>query len=104
MNTMDILSNVLPEKFLERLQRLYSEIELQQILTVLQTKPLPSFRTNTLKITTKELKITLENQGFIIEQVAWYHDAFMLQNKSIRELTETEEYKKGYIYIQNLSS
>jgi len=94
----------LPEKFLERLQKLYSEKELEQILLSLQTKPLPSFRTNTLKTTTKELEQTLKKQNFLIEQIPWYQDAFILKNKSTRELTETEEYKQGHIYIQNLSS
>lgn len=94
----------LPEKFLERLRRLYSNNELKQILDEISTKPLPSFRTNTLKTTTAEVTKQLEEHGFQIEKVSWYQDAFILQNKSVRELTETEEYKKGYIYIQNLSS
>lgn len=94
----------LPEKFLERLQRLYSESEFKHIIEAIQTKPLPSFRTNTLKITTTELEKQLQKQDFIIENIPWYKDAFILKNKSVRELTETEEYKKGYIYIQNLSS
>ncbi len=94
----------IPEKFLGRLKRLYSEKELEQILEAIQKKPLPSFRTNTIKIVTEELEEKLIAQDFEIEKVAWYEDAFILKNKSVRELTETEEYKKGYIYIQNLSS
>lgn len=94
----------LPEKFLERLQRLYPEQELTQILQAIQTKPLPSFRTNTIKTTSIELEKTLEKQGFELEKISWYQDAYMLKNKSIRELTETDEYKQGKIYIQNLSS
>jgi tRNA (cytosine49-C5)-methyltransferase len=93
----------LPEKFLERLERLYGK-DLDHILSAIQTKPLPSFRTNTLKTTTEELEKQLEKQDFEIEKVSWYHDAFILKNKSVRELTETEEYKQGKIYIQNLSS
>jgi tRNA (cytosine49-C5)-methyltransferase len=93
----------LPEKFLERLKRLYPE-NLEQILAAIATKPLPSFRTNTLKSTTEDLGKKLTDQGFQIEKILWYQDAFILINKSVRELTETEEYKKGNIYIQNLSS
>ncbi len=95
---------ILPEKFIERLKRLYSEKELEAILNAFQTKPLPTFRTNTLKITTDELEKILKNQGFEIEKIPWYQDAFVLKNKSVRELTDTEEYKQGLIYIQNLSS
>lgn len=94
----------LPEKFVERLQKLYPEKELEHILQSIQTKPLPSFRTNTLKTTTAELEGILSKLGFIIEKVPWYQDAFVLHNKSVRELTETEEYKQGLLYIQNLSS
>jgi len=94
----------LPEKFLERLKRLFEPKTLEDVLKAMQTKPLPSFRTNTLKITTDVLEEALKRQNFDIEQVSWYKDAFILKNKSVRELTETEAYKQGQIYIQNLSS
>lgn len=94
----------LPEKFLERLKRLYTEKELKQVLDAIKNKPLPSFRTNTLKTTSPKLKEQLQNQSFEVQQVPWYQDGFILRNKSTRELTEIEEYKKGQIYIQNLSS
>src|SRR6266403_3571326 len=81
----------LPEKFLERLQKLYSKKDLEQVLLSMQTKPLPSFRTNTLKTTTKELQEKLISQGYTLEAISWYSDAFILKNKSTRELTETEE-------------
>lgn len=97
-------NNSLPEKFIERLKRIYSPKELEDIMLAIQTKPLPSFRTNTLKTTTAKLEQALRKQDFIIEKVPWYQDAFILKNKSTRELTETEEYKQGHIYIQNLSS
>lgn len=90
--------------FLERLKKLYSPSALPTILNALQTKPLPSFRTNTLKTTTVALKKSLTQQGFHLQAVPWYHDAFIVQNKSTRELTETDEYKQGFLYIQSLSS
>ncbi|MBI5123595.1 RsmB/NOP family class I SAM-dependent RNA methyltransferase [Candidatus Roizmanbacteria bacterium] len=94
----------LPEKFLERLKRLYSQKEFEEILASFKNKTLPTFRTNTLKITTEELEKILKAQSFIIEKIPWYKDAFILINKSVRELTDTQEYKQGLIYIQNLSS
>lgn len=90
--------------FLKRLKKLYPSAALPTILNALQTKPLPSFRTNTLKTTTAALKKSLTQQGFHLQAVPWYHDAFILGNKSTRELTETDEYKQGFFYIQNLSS
>ena len=101
---MDNNSNTLPTKLLDRWKELYSKKEFNQLLKALSEKSLTSFRTNTLKITTEDLKNILYKQGFLLEQVPWYLDAFILKNKSIRELTETDEYKKGFMYIQNLSS
>ncbi len=46
----------------------------------------------------------LQAEGFNLEQVSWYTDAFVLRNKSKRELTDTEAYKLGKIYIQSLAS
>ncbi|MGH7202914.1 MAG: RsmB/NOP family class I SAM-dependent RNA methyltransferase, partial [Candidatus Levyibacteriota bacterium] len=96
--------STLPEKLVDRLQELYSEKELQQVLKTFAIKSLPSFRVNTIKPQASDIEISLKTQGFTIEKVLWYPDAFVLQNKSIRELTETEEYKNGLLYIQNLSS
>ncbi|MGI8419146.1 MAG: RsmB/NOP family class I SAM-dependent RNA methyltransferase [Candidatus Levyibacteriota bacterium] len=100
MNTQQTL----PEKLMERLQELYSEKDLHKVLRAFANKPLPSFRVNTLKAQASDIEISLRTQGFAIEKVPWYPDAFILQNNSIRELTETEEHKNGLIYIQNLSS
>ena len=94
----------LPSQLLDRWRQLYNENTYEQVLHALSHKPISSFRTNTLRITTNELRKELTSAGFIIERVPWYSDAFVLKNKSIRELTETEEYKKGFVYIQNLSS
>ncbi len=97
-------SNNLPIQLIDRWKELYSQKELNQLLNALSKKYLPTLRTNTLKISPEELKKLLEEKDFILEKVNWYRDAFVLKNKSIRELTETDEYKKGFLYIQNLSS
>jgi NOL1/NOP2/sun family putative RNA methylase len=94
----------LPPQLIERLKELYSKNDIQRLLHAMSVKQSPSFRTNTLKTTSSLLESDLKEQGFVIEKVPWYSDAFLLKNKSIRELTETESYKKGHIYIQNLSS
>lgn len=94
----------LPEKFIERLEWLYSETQVKQVLQAFEHNLAPSFRVNTIKANRAKVQNALEEQGFILQQVAWYKDAFVLLNKSTRELTETSAYKSGYIYIQNLSS
>lgn len=94
----------LPEKFIERLQMLYSDDQLKHVLKAFECTLAPSFRVNTIKANRDSVEKALKDQGFELEQVAWYKDAFRLTNKTTRELTETEEYKRGDIYIQNLSS
>ncbi len=94
----------LPPQLLERLELLYSGTKLKQVLQAFLNKPLPSFRANTIKVSTEEVEKSLSQLGFILEKVRWYPDAFILTNKSIRELTETDLYKNGMLYIQNLSS
>jgi NOL1/NOP2/sun family putative RNA methylase len=94
----------LPIRLLDRWKELYSEKELRMLLDALSTQQQFSFRTNTLKINSESLIRLLEKQYFKLQKVNWYPDAFILQNKSIRELTETDAYKQGLFYIQNLSS
>lgn len=94
----------LPEKFVERLQLLYTDKALDDVMKAFKNKPPLSFRVNTLRETAETVRKRLEKQGFILEQVAWYKEAFVLQNKSTRELTESDVYTEGSIYIQSLSS
>jgi NOL1/NOP2/sun family putative RNA methylase len=100
---MDTCKN-LPSKLLDRWQELYKKSDYEELLQTLTVKPTPAFRTNTLKTISDVVKTELTKLEFVIEKVPWYSDAFILKNKSIRELTETEIYKKGFLYIQNLSS
>jgi tRNA (cytosine49-C5)-methyltransferase len=96
--------NTLPEKFEERLRELYSKKELEMVMQSFVEDPSPSFRVNTIKAKTAEAVAALQAKGYELETVPWNKDAFIMKNKSIRELTETEVYKNGFIYIQNLSS
>lgn len=94
----------LPEKFVERLQQLLEPKQFAKTMDALGEKPLPTFRINTLKQTANTVLEELKKQDFATQPIPWSADAFVLQNKSIRELTETELYKENFIYIQNLSS
>lgn len=98
------MENKLPELFLERLSQILPDDLLNSVLAALEKDPKVSFRINSLLASPPEVIESLKKDGFIIENVSWYNDAFILQNKSIRALTETELYKTGKMYIQNLSS
>jgi len=96
-------SSVLPEEFLERLTSIVGLSYFEQIKKTFVQRP-TTFRVNTLKAKREEILEILQQQGFKIQRVQWYKDAFILLNKSKRELTELNIYTEGKIYIQSLAS
>lgn len=93
----------IPEKFLERLTEIVGSSYFNQIKQTFVERP-TTFRVNTLKAPKHESTEALIQNGFKIRQVQWYKDAFVLLNKSKRELTDLDIYKEGKIYIQSLAS
>lgn len=94
----------LPPQFLERTKIIVPPDKLDSVLmSFCQNRP-PTFRANTLKISVEKLKEELKRQNIIAEELTWLKNAFLLCNKSQKELTGTYLYKNGYIYLQNLSS
>ena len=71
--------------------------------TFAEPKP-TTFRINSIKANSAILKEKLEHRGFRLEKVPWYPEAFILRERRLRELQETEAYKQGEIYVQSLSS
>jgi len=101
---MDKSWEKLPKEFLEKIDKL---IPPEQKISVLESfcHPKPStFRANTLKITPEELLKELSKLGIEVERVTWIGNAFFLKNVPQKVLAETEFYKNGYLYLQNLSS
>lgn len=88
----------IPTDFLDKIQDIpgYEEISF--------TKKQTTFRINTLKSTVDNAIATLESKGFLSQAVSGVEGAFHLKSRSQRELTETDEYKEGLIYLQNASS
>lgn len=96
--------NILPEEFLNRLERIIPQRNLKTVLEAFCIKQPTSFRANTLKITAPELEKKLVSLGFNIQRVIWYKDAFILVDQPQKILTETDLYKNGFFYVQSLSS
>lgn len=93
----------LPEEFLEKIELIYKESNISEILSSFsESKPL-SFRVNTLKTEHGEIEKILKSKGALLTSIPWYKDAYCT-SLSVQELTECEEYKEGKIYIQGLSS
>lgn len=96
---------VLPEKFLERIEQIVPEDKKQSVLqSFCQPKPV-TFRANTLKISTTQLEKELYNRKIPVERISFYPDAFILSPRVEKALlTESDLLKDGKIYIQSLSS
>lgn len=96
-------SSSIPEKFLERLTAIVGPSLFHEIEKIFVERP-TTFRVNTLKADRVIIANSLRDQGFRLKKVLWYPDAFILENKSKRELMETDIYETGKIYIQSLAS
>ncbi len=103
--------DVLPEKFLEKLDSFLPEdlpagkaSEKQEVLESFTTRKPSTFRANTIKISADQLEKKLLDLGIETKRVSWYKDAFILQNVPQKTLAETTFYKEGCLYIQSLSS
>ena len=105
----------IPEAFLLRVkemfgQSVFSEVEKTFVMrpTTLRINGIKSQKhqnTETQKhFVVDDVKEVLNNDGFKLQQVPWYKDAYILENKTKRELIDTEVYQKGEIYVQSLAS
>lgn len=66
--------------------------------------PLPdSIRVNTIKIDREKLKAMLESSGWILEDVPFYRDAFIVKKRNMA-MGNTLEHFMGYYYVQEQSS
>jgi 16S rRNA (cytosine1407-C5)-methyltransferase len=95
---------MLPEQFIDRLRKLIPKEQLASVLDSFSVRKPSTFRVNTLRISSHDLMLLLQEQGITVEPVSWYKYAYILKNVSQRVLTETLFYKKGFFYVQSLSS
>ena len=95
---------VLPKAFLERIEQIIPKAKLQSVLQSFCKKKPTTLRANTLKISPQKLIEELSGMGFIFEKISWMDNCFVLKNRTQRELTDTNFYKDGFLYLQNLSS
>lgn len=93
----------IPEEFFSRLKDITGQALFRDVRSTFVERP-TTFRVNTIKASREDIRKSLELQGFKLLQVSWCKDAFILRNKSKRELSKTEEYLDGKIYMQSLAS
>lgn len=94
----------LPAPFLERLQRILSPDDFASARVSFQRPRVITFRINRLKAQPENLLEALAQNHFQVQSVPWYEDAFILTKGNLRDLQQTEVYREGHLYIQELSS
>ncbi len=97
----------LPEQFIERTTRVVPAELIDQVLESFCHKRPTTLRVNTLKSNREQVANTLDNVGLAHHSPTWYPDAFILSGDpfvTLGQVMETEMYKNGEIYVQNLSS
>lgn len=97
-------SAILPTLFVERLRKIIPDANIEAVLKSFSEPKPTTFRANTLKISPDDLEIKLRQLGLTVERVSWYKDAFILREARLEKLQETESYKQGELYVQQLSS
>lgn len=65
-------------------------------------RPKLNIRVNTLKTNKKDLMNSLINEGLIVKEAEYGEDSLIIDNPS--RISELEEFKKGYFFIQDESS
>lgn len=63
-----------------------------------------TIRLNSLKGDTKKTLNSLISKGYELEEIKWAKDIYFVNNKDKAEISQTDEYRDGFFYIQNLSS
>lgn len=94
----------LPAEFLERLRLLFPVNKFDDMANTFCLDRPTTFRVNTLKKEIPVIYETLTQAGFRLEKVSWCPGAFILRNRSLRDLQSTESYRQGEIYVQSLPS
>lgn len=94
----------LPEILIQMLEEQYGKEVTKSILQGYQTKRKTTFRVNNLKAKTSEILETLEKNKIAYKTVAWYQEAFIVENVTEKELRNLSIYQEGKIYLQSLSS
>jgi 16S rRNA (cytosine1407-C5)-methyltransferase len=101
---MDKRLEKLPKEFMDKLQKLYPQQFAPICRTFLETKR-TTFRVNLLKTDIPKLRSDLNASYIHTQEVHGVPGAFMLSEKqSLRSLQDTDIYKEGRVYVQNISS
>lgn len=93
-----------PNEFLLKMKKLLPEKEVEELIKIIDTPLRKSIRVNSLKANPKEIKESLEKQGFVLTDMPWYKYGFFAEGDETHALGNTFEHYLGKIYIQEAAS
>lgn len=93
----------IPQFLMDKLINQYGS-DVDKIINGYKKQRYTTFRINELKSNKKEITDILLSKNFILEKVKDIPYAFIVKNKTEKDLKELDIYKNGFIYIQSLSS
>lgn len=93
------------ELFLKKkLEEQYNQEDIKRIYDGYNCKRAVTFRVNTIKSSVENVRQVLKNNNIEFENITWSEEAFIIKNRSEKEIEELDIYKNGEIYLQSLSS
>ncbi len=79
-------------------------ISKKNIMPLFSQRAKTTIRINSLKGDTKKTYNSLIRKGYELEEIPWAPNVYFVNNKDKAEVSQTDEYREGLFYIQNLSS
>ena len=104
MNSIITAKSKLPIDFIQNLYNEYGNRIADKILSGMLEERYTTLRVNSLKTSKENVAITLKELGVQFEEVSFIADAFIIKNKTEKQIQEFDIYKDGKIYLQSLSS
>lgn len=93
----------LPERFINNLKAIIPQEKLDSVLESFCSEKAVVIRINTLKTDKQTVQQALAKYGIATQNVNWYDAALLISDGLKSVLTQTDEYKKGFYFLQNLS-
>lgn len=94
----------LPEKFTERLKQIFPPEQYSQLLNTFKNEKATCFRINTLKTSEQDVLNALTQLGIAPKKIDLLQNTYSISQKEKSQLTHSDIFNDGLVYIQNLSS
>ncbi len=104
MSSIIIAKSKLPIEFTQSLYKEYGNRVADKIVTGMLEERYTTLRVNNLKANKEDIIKSFNELDVQFEEVSFIKDAFIIKNKTEKQIQDFEIYKNGKIYLQSLSS